>query len=152
MVTLTLFNDLPFPPTQTLLRPSLHSPFHFSSPIPISKFLRNHHNPILRLRCSIAEESTASPTKTASNSGSVARGHSPVDCVVVGGGISGLCIVQALSTKHANVAPNVIVTEARDRVGGNIITVERDGYLWEEGPNSFQPSDPMLTMVVCSSN
>ncbi|XP_004495854.1 protoporphyrinogen oxidase 1, chloroplastic [Cicer arietinum] len=150
MVTLTLFNDLPFPPTQTLLRPSLHSPFHFSSPIPISKFLRNHHNPILRLRCSIAEESTASPTKTASNSGSVARGHSPVDCVVVGGGISGLCIVQALSTKHANVAPNVIVTEARDRVGGNIITVERDGYLWEEGPNSFQPSDPMLTMVVDS--
>lgn len=42
------------------------------------------------------------------------------------------------------------MTEARDRVGGNITTLERDGYLWEEGPNSFQPSDPMLTMVVDS--
>lgn len=70
--------------------------------------------------------------------------------MVVGGGISGLCIAQALSTKHANAAANVIVTEARDRVGGNITTIERDGYLWEEGPNSFQPSDPMLTMVVCT--
>ncbi|KHN00246.1 Protoporphyrinogen oxidase, chloroplastic [Glycine soja] len=28
--------------------------------------------------------------------------------------------------------------------------MERGGYLWEEGPNSFQPSDPMLTMVVDS--
>lgn len=69
--------------------------------------------------------------------------------MVVGGGISGLCIAQALSTKHADGVPNVVVTEAKDRVGGNIITVERDGFLWEEGPNSFQPSDPMLTMVVC---
>ena len=42
------------------------------------------------------------------------------------------------------------MTEARDRVGGNITTLEKDGYLWEEGPNSFQPSDPMLTMVVDS--
>lgn len=68
----------------------------------------------------------------------------------MGGGISGLCIAQALATKHSDVVPNVIVTEARDRVGGNIITVQKEGYLWEEGPNSFQPSDPMLTMLVDS--
>lgn len=138
MVTLT---------PQTLLRPYLYSPSPFYSPNSKSKFLRNHRNPILR--CSIAEESksTASPTKTDSR----ARDLSPVDCVVVGGGISGLCIAQALSTKHADGVSNLVVTEARDRVGGNIITVERDGYLWEEGPNSFQPSDPMLTMVVSSN-
>lgn len=147
----SVFNDLPFPPTQTLLRPSLHSPSSFFRPLipfssPYRKFTRN---PILR--CSIAEESTASPPKATAQPDSHARDPSSVDCVVVGGGISGLCIAQALSTKHANAAPNVFVTEARDRVGGNITTVERDGYLWEEGPNSFQPSDPMLTMVVCSN-
>lgn len=79
-------------------------------------------------------------------------GYSLLDCVIVGGGISGLCIAQALETQHKDEFRNVIVTEAKERVGGNITTVERDGFLWEEGPNSFQPSDPMLTMVVCFPN
>lgn len=72
------------------------------------------------------------------------------DCVIVGAGISGLCTAQALATKHSSDGSNVLVTEARDRVGGNITTVRKGDYLWEEGPNSFQPSDPMLTMVVDS--
>ncbi|CAM8936824.1 unnamed protein product [Rhodiola kirilowii] len=71
-----------------------------------------------------------------------------LDCVVVGAGISGLTIAQALSTRHNH--NNFILTEARDRAGGNIITVETDGYLWEQGPNSFQPTDPMLTLAVDS--
>lgn len=96
-----------------------------------------------RIRCSIAEGPAAvSPSSGSSSYGSL------LDCVIVGGGISGLCIAQALSTKHRN--SNLMVSEARERVGGNITTVERDGYLWEEGPNSFQPSDPMLTMAVDS--
>jgi oxygen-dependent protoporphyrinogen oxidase len=120
-----------------LLRPtpssSIFRPFH---PFPQGR---------TRIRCSIAKESAISSPSFSGAPG----GHSDsVDCVVVGGGITGLCIAQALATKHSSVAPNLIVTEARDRVGGNIITVQRDGYLWEEGPNSFQPSDPMLTMVV----
>ncbi|KAI9082492.1 hypothetical protein K1719_035361 [Acacia pycnantha] len=102
------------------------------------------------VRCSIAGESTVSPAKTGGQLNSGGNDSASVDCVIVGGGISGLCIAQALSTKHANAAANVIITEARDQVGGNITTIERDGYLWEEGPNSFQPSDPMLTMVVDS--
>lgn len=75
-----------------------------------------------------------------------ARGRR-VGCVVVGGGISGLCTAQALTAKHAG---DVLVTEARDRVGGNITTVGPDerGYLWEEGPNSFQPNDQMLEAAV----
>ena len=41
-----------------------------------------------------------------------------------------------------------IVTEARERVGGNITTVSDDNYIWEEGPNSFTPNDAMLTAAV----
>ncbi|GLU16652.1 hypothetical protein SLE2022_330730 [Rubroshorea leprosula] len=122
----------------SLLRPP-PSLLPFSKPSP-----RPHIHRPLKLRCSIAEGRTRSPSTI--DGGELAT----VDCVIVGGGISGLCIAQALATKHRDVAPNVIVTEAKDRVGGNITTVERDGYIWEEGPNSFQPSDPMLTMVVDS--
>ncbi|KAJ8423341.1 hypothetical protein Cgig2_029735 [Carnegiea gigantea] len=100
-----------------------------------------------RIRCSTVLN-TISVANSVSESAS--GGSLKVDCVIVGGGISGLCIAQALSTKHASVSLNFIVTEARDCVGGNITTLESDGYLWEEGPNSFQPSDPVLTMAVDS--
>ncbi|KAH7521074.1 hypothetical protein JRO89_XSUnG0119700 [Xanthoceras sorbifolium] len=127
----------------SLLRPTPSLFPYFSKPTQTLHIRRP-----FKLRCSIAEESTISPLKPSPN---IDGGDSTTaDCVIVGGGISGLCIAQALATKHRDVAPNVIVTEAKDRVGGNIITVQRDGYLWEEGPNSFQPSDPMLTMVVDS--
>ncbi|KAL1341285.1 hypothetical protein HN51_027768 [Arachis hypogaea] len=146
---LTLPNDTVF------LQNTMHSPTSSFSPhspliIPFPSPCRHPSTTKFPLiRCSLAgESSTASPAKPAALPRS-AVGAS-VDCVVVGGGISGLCIAQALSTKHAKAAANVVVTEARDRVGGNITTIERDGYLWEEGPNSFQPSDPMLTMVVDS--
>eukprot|EP00238_Polyblepharides_amylifera_P005945 CAMPEP_0196594364 /NCGR_PEP_ID=MMETSP1081-20130531/78159_1 /TAXON_ID=36882 /ORGANISM="Pyramimonas amylifera, Strain CCMP720" /LENGTH=546 /DNA_ID=CAMNT_0041918615 /DNA_START=135 /DNA_END=1775 /DNA_ORIENTATION=- len=68
-----------------------------------------------------------------------------LDCVVVGGGLSGLCIGQVLNKKK--IAKSFLVTESRERVGGNITTVSNDDYLWEEGPNSFQPSDAMLRMT-----
>ncbi|KAK9804357.1 hypothetical protein WJX72_008949 [[Myrmecia] bisecta] len=68
-----------------------------------------------------------------------------LDCVVVGGGISGLCTAQAFVSDHAGVVQKFLVTEARERVGGNITSRSNDeGYTWEEGPNSFQPNDSML--------
>eukprot|EP00884_Botryococcus_braunii_P002368 jgi/Botrbrau1/12131/Bobra.0186s0047.1 len=70
------------------------------------------------------------------------------DCVVVGAGISGLVTAQALLKDHKDAVSRVLVTEARDRVGGNITTMEGDGYRWEEGPNSFQPNDAMLKAAV----
>jgi oxygen-dependent protoporphyrinogen oxidase len=74
----------------------------------------------------------------------------PYDVVVVGAGISGLTTALALRAQHAAAAPRVLVTEGRERVGGNVTTVADGpaGYLWEEGPNSFQPSDAILRAAV----
>uniref|UniRef100_A0A1D1XKI6 Protoporphyrinogen oxidase n=1 Tax=Anthurium amnicola TaxID=1678845 RepID=A0A1D1XKI6_9ARAE len=107
---------------------------------------RWRHGPV---RCSVAGK-PAVATGADSPPSPSPGGHLRADCVVVGAGISGLCTAQALATRGAGRAPEVLVTEARDRVGGNVTTVERDGYLWEEGPNSFQPSDAVLTMAVDS--
>jgi oxygen-dependent protoporphyrinogen oxidase len=58
--------------------------------------------------------------------------------VVVGGGISGL----ALAYRIEQAGAEVVVLERRDRVGGTIDSVRRDGFLVEAGPNGFFDTTP----------
>ena len=81
-----------------------------------------------------------------SSSGPVKKLDKVFDTVIVGAGISGLVTAQALAAKHG--ISNFLVTESRERVGGNITSLEGNGYVWEEGPNSFQPNDSMLQIAV----
>ena len=65
------------------------------------------------------------------------------DVAVIGGGISGLACAWRL---HKLGIP-VSISESEERAGGLIGTVERDGFLFESGPQSFQGTDTLLDVI-----
>lgn len=74
------------------------------------------------------------------------RATKEVDCLVVGSGVSGSCLAFNL-VKHQNL-DNILMVERNKNVGGNLISKENDeGFVWEEGPNSFQPTSYICRIV-----
>ena len=67
-----------------------------------------------------------------------------VECLVVGAGISGSTLAHNLH--RAGI--DVLLAEARDYVGGNVVTRSDDeGFVWEEGPNGFAVNDFVVRMA-----
>lgn len=62
---------------------------------------------------------------------------------VIGGGISGLTTAFLLKKKGVDV----ILFEASENVGGNVQTIEKDGYTIEQGPNSLLRSPRLIDLV-----
>ena len=60
--------------------------------------------------------------------------------VIVGAGLSGLAVAFRLRTAWPSV--ELTVLESRERTGGNIGTVDRDGFRVECGPNGFLDNKP----------
>ena len=90
-----------------------------------------------QLRPTLRSSSTTSTTNLSATT--TPKG---VDCIVVGGGISGSTLAHNLVYQSSNEL-SILLTEARDYLGGNVKSHRtEDGFLWEEGPNSFatQPS------------
>lgn len=62
---------------------------------------------------------------------------------MIGAGISGLACAYRL--KHLGIP--VILLEASARVGGLVGSVQKDGFLFESGPQSFQGTEPLLELI-----
>jgi oxygen-dependent protoporphyrinogen oxidase len=60
--------------------------------------------------------------------------------VIVGGGITGLAAAHRLATLRPDLP--CVVLESRRRVGGNILTERRDGFVLDAGPDSFLRTKP----------
>jgi oxygen-dependent protoporphyrinogen oxidase len=63
--------------------------------------------------------------------------------VIIGGGISGL----ACAYRLRQLGIGTILLEASDSTGGLIGTVEKDGFLFESGPQSFQGTETLLRLI-----
>ncbi|MEM9771579.1 MAG: protoporphyrinogen oxidase [Cyanobacteria bacterium P01_D01_bin.73] len=88
--------------------------------------------------------------KASSNGGAKAIAYSKdiLDVVIVGAGLTGLTTAHELAIKSSTPVEKLVVLEAADRVGGCVTTKSQDGFLWEEGPNSFSRSPELLELIV----
>ncbi|CAM9111004.1 unnamed protein product, partial [Ectocarpus fasciculatus] len=72
-----------------------------------------------------------------------AGGDQCIDTLVVGGGLSGSTAAFYLQQRGIDCR----LAEANSQLGGNIISKSENGFKWEEGPNSFQPTNEILKLA-----
>jgi oxygen-dependent protoporphyrinogen oxidase len=68
------------------------------------------------------------------------------DVAIIGGGITGLALTHRLRSR----GKGAVLLEAETRLGGNIETVRRDGFITETGPNSFLDKEPATRELAAS--
>ena len=70
--------------------------------------------------------------------------------VIIGGGISGLAVAEAVERRAAaaGIELRTVVLEKEPRLGGKLRSFAEEGYLCEWGPNGFLDSKPM-TLELC---
>eukprot|EP00171_Calliarthron_tuberculosum_P009429 IDg9429t1 len=132
---------------EALTDPAVHmtpaAMYAFASPVVLPS--RARHTPCTSrpraARVRIARMSLAEAVPAAAGAPPASQ---EVDALVVGGGVSGTALAHSL--RKAGVS--LLLTEARDRVGGNVISRSENGYTWEEGPNTFQPAAHILRLAV----
>ncbi len=66
------------------------------------------------------------------------------DTIVIGAGISGLCVAHGLERRGYRVC----VLEAEPQAGGVIATTRRDGAFFERGPNSTLDTSPRIAELL----
>ncbi|MGH7850282.1 MAG: protoporphyrinogen/coproporphyrinogen oxidase, partial [Thermodesulfobacteriota bacterium] len=68
----------------------------------------------------------------------------PKRVIVLGGGITGLSAAHRLAELRSdrNLDLDILLLEKSDKPGGVISTIEKDGFIVEEGPDSFITSKP----------
>jgi oxygen-dependent protoporphyrinogen oxidase len=66
---------------------------------------------------------------------------------VIGGGITGLTVAYRLLTSDKREGLSVTLIEAKPRLGGNIVTERRDGFVIDGGPDSFVVAKPHATAL-----
>ena len=73
---------------------------------------------------------------------------SPRRVVILGGGISGLATAHALLAASGNL--DITIVERSERVGGNIMTEHRDGFVLDGGPDSWVTTKPHASALAKS--
>ncbi|MCA9862016.1 MAG: protoporphyrinogen oxidase, partial [Thermomicrobiales bacterium] len=74
-----------------------------------------------------------------------ANRHDHPRVVIIGGGISGLTAAYRLTTRLPQA--EVVVLEQKARLGGKIVTEQRDGFLIEGGPEALLTAKPVAAAL-----